>query len=91
MNDSSAILKAVIRDLYDSGIIEDPENLTEKDWNIIKEGCDNVIDIHKICDVETQKNKVRDLTAKRKSLLEQINRVDLQINNLQNKNENETD
>ena len=57
MNDSSAILKAVIRDLYNSGIIKDPENLTEEDWNVIKEGCDNVIDIHKICNKNKNNNE----------------------------------
>ena len=57
MDDSSAILKAVIRDLHDVGIIKDPENLTEEDWSIIKEGCDNVINIHKICNKNKDKNE----------------------------------
>jgi hypothetical protein len=49
MNDFSPILKAVIKGLHDSGVIQDPENLTKKDWDTIEEGCDHVINVYKHC------------------------------------------
>jgi len=49
MNDHSPILKAVLKGLHESGVIQDPENLTEKERDIIIEGCDHVINVYKHC------------------------------------------